>query len=163
MSTLVLDEATFRTVVSATPLVSIDLVVRRADGKILLGLRNNRPAQGFWFVPGGRIRKGETLDAAFARLTQTELGVESARCECRLLGVYEHLYADSVFGEGDNAPSTHYVVLGHELPWHASAKACLPQEQHSQFRWFDPVEALNANDVHRYTKNYIRNDEASAL
>ncbi|HRQ56887.1 MAG TPA: GDP-mannose mannosyl hydrolase [Azoarcus taiwanensis] len=156
MSTAPLDEATFRTVVGATPLVSFDLVVQRADGKILLGLRNNRPAQGFWFVPGGRIRKGETLDAAFERLTRTELGVEIARGECRLLGVYEHLYEDSVFGEGDDAPSTHYVVLGYALRCADAFVARLPFEQHARFAWFEPAAVLSSEAVHPNTKAYIQ-------
>ena len=59
MTAPLLDEDSFRAAVAAVPLVSIDLVVRRANGDVLLGLRNNRPAQGQWFVPGGRIRKGK--------------------------------------------------------------------------------------------------------
>lgn len=151
-----LDEGKFRTVVAATPLVSIDLVVQREDGKILLGLRNNRPAQGCWFVPGGRVRKSETLDAAFARLTQTELGVALARHECRLLGVYEHFYEDSVFGEGDHAPSTHYVVLGYAVPFTEPLAADLPLEQHARYAWFEPAEVLSTEAVHPHSKAYIQ-------
>ena len=65
----------FATVVRSTPLVSIDLIVENAQGEYLLGKRTNRPAQGFWFVPGGRVQKDETLADAFARLTQAELGL----------------------------------------------------------------------------------------
>jgi colanic acid biosynthesis protein WcaH len=111
----------FRHVVDATPLISIDLAVRNARGEILLGERLNRPAQGSWFVPGGRVLKNEPLDRAFERLTLAELGKVFSRSAGRFLGVYEHLYADSVFGDRLNqdeqreAPSTHYVVLGYEL------------------------------------------------
>lgn len=63
---------TFRTVVESTPLVSIDLVVRNQQGNILLGERTNRPAQGYWFVPGGRILKDETFEGAFKRLTEMD-------------------------------------------------------------------------------------------
>ncbi|WP_259346526.1 NUDIX domain-containing protein [Vibrio rotiferianus] len=52
----------------STPLVSIDLVIENAQGQTLLWLHNNRPAQGFWFVPGGRVLKGESLKDAFLRL-----------------------------------------------------------------------------------------------
>lgn len=48
-------------VVERTPLVSIDLVVTNARQEVLLGWRNNKPAQHCWFVPGGVVRKGETL------------------------------------------------------------------------------------------------------
>lgn len=59
----------FAQVIDRTPLVSLDLLVENGQGEFLLGLRTNRPAQGFWFVPGGRVRKGETLAQAFERLT----------------------------------------------------------------------------------------------
>jgi colanic acid biosynthesis protein WcaH len=155
MSIAFLDDTTFRIVVDATPLVSIDLIVRGGEGRILLGQRRNRPAEGFWFVPGGRIRKGETLDEAFRRLTLSELGVSVEREACRLLGVYEHLYEDSVFGSPGEAPSTHYVVLGYELSWPGEAFD-LPREQHSEYRWFDPQAMLLTDEVHANTKAYVR-------
>ena len=58
-----LDKNTFSTVIASTPLVPIDLVVKNHQSQVLLGQRLNRPAQGFWFVPGGRILKNEFLDA----------------------------------------------------------------------------------------------------
>ena len=51
-----------RDVVRLAPLVAIDLVIRNARGDILLGLRNNEPAKGCYFVPGGMILKNERLD-----------------------------------------------------------------------------------------------------
>lgn len=57
----------FLEIVRLTPLVSIDLIVLDQAGDVLLGRRVNRPAQGMWFVPGGRIRKDETLADAFKR------------------------------------------------------------------------------------------------
>lgn len=41
----------FKQVVSLTPLVAIDLLVRNAHDELLVGKRVNPPAQGFWFVP----------------------------------------------------------------------------------------------------------------
>jgi len=106
-----LDLPTFQTVVASTPLVAIDLVVRNGRGEVFLGLRVNRPAYGFWFVPGGRIRKNESLDSAFRRITQDELGRPFERATARLLGVYEHFYEDSVFANAGFGPDTHFVVL----------------------------------------------------
>ena len=70
-----LDKQTFSTVIKSSPLVSIDLVVINPDGQALLGQRLNRPAKGFWFVPGGRILKNESLGNAFKRLTLEELSL----------------------------------------------------------------------------------------
>ena len=67
----------FKTVVASTPLVSIDLIIRNSQEQVLLGLRNNRPTQGYWFVPGGRIQKDERLENAFRRLVSVELGVNA--------------------------------------------------------------------------------------
>ena len=54
----------FLHIIDSTPLVSIDLIVKNRNSQVFLGKRNNRPAQHFWFVPGGRIRRNETLDQA---------------------------------------------------------------------------------------------------
>ncbi len=69
-----LEETVFSQVVASTPLISIDLILKSPDNLILLGERLNKPAQGFWFVPGGRVYKNESLDNAFVRITESELG-----------------------------------------------------------------------------------------
>ena len=103
----------FLQLVRNAPLVSIDLIVRDAQGRVLLGLRNNRPAQGWWFVPGGIVRKGERLEQAFRRISEAELGSVHELSAARSLGHYEHLYDDNFAGEPGFG--THYVVLAWEL------------------------------------------------
>ena len=107
-----LDSVLFSSIVAKTPLVSIDLVVRNGSGEILLGQRTNRPAQGMWFIPGGRIRKDESIQNAFLRLSREELGAAVPVDEAQILGVYEHFYPDNFSGDGF---STHYVALGYQL------------------------------------------------
>ena len=63
-----LTQDTFKTIVASTPLISIDLLVLDPQNNVLLGKRVNRPAQGFWFVPGGRVLKDESIEQAFIRL-----------------------------------------------------------------------------------------------
>ena len=70
-----ISEDDWNTIVSQVPIVSIDLVVLCDDG-VLLGKRENEPAKGEWFVPGGRVRKSETLVEAVDRVGQQELGTE---------------------------------------------------------------------------------------
>jgi len=146
---------TFRTVIDSTPLVSIDLVVRNRAGEVLLGERLNRPAQGYWFVPGGRVLKNEPLDLAFHRLTQAELGYRFERCAARLLGVYEHFYTDSLFGDAQAGPDTHYVVLGYELQLDANVALTPPPEQHGRYRWWKPDEMCASERVHANTRAYL--------
>ena len=160
-----LDNATFAKVVDSTPLISIDLVVRNASGQILLGLRTNRPAQGFWFVPGGRIVKNESIEQAFKRLTKAELGIELSIDSAKYLGLYEHFYNDSVFGAGNNGKSisTHYVVNGFEvvLPLLDTAHTShvLPKDQHEDYRWLTEAELLAAPNVHDHSKWYFNKNK----
>jgi colanic acid biosynthesis protein WcaH len=150
-----LSTSDFRLVVHATPLISIDLVVQNTRGEILLGQRLNRPAQGSWFVPGGRVRKNETLDKAFERLTSTELGSTFARSQCNFLDLYEHFYPDSFFGEGTEASGTHYVVMAYRLRWQVPDDFVMPRTQHAEFRWWSVQEGSASDVVHPYSKAYL--------
>jgi colanic acid biosynthesis protein WcaH len=145
----------FVQIVRHTPLVSIDLVVRDADGKVLLGLRKNEPARNFWFVPGGRIRKDETLEAAFDRLCREELGLSLKMGEAKFLGVFEHLYPANFAAEPGFG--THYVVLAYQLVLR-NGLGTPPAEQHDQYEWFHPKTLLEMPDVHGNTKAYFKAD-----
>lgn len=151
-----LDHETFKTIVDKTPLISIDLVVRNYSGRVLLGQRLNRPAQGFWFVPGGRILKDETVAQAFNRLTLNELGLALDIQNARYLGLYEHFYPDSIFTDevAVISVSTHYIVNGFEvlLP-HTHHE--LPEEQHGAYQWFSENELMTSEEVHFHSKWYF--------
>jgi len=149
-----LDNATFSTVIDSAPLVSIDIIVRNSQGQILLGERKNRPAQGYWFVPGGRILKNESLASAFSRLTLAELGAEFSITTATLQGPYDHFYTDSVFGA---APTTHYVALAYCLS--VSELTSLPEQQHSAYLWFEIADLLSHPLVHQHTKAYFLSKE----
>lgn len=142
---------TFKTIIENTPLVSIDFVVYNQKGEVLLGKRNNRPAQGCWFVPGGRIKKDELMSAAFKRLTKNELGVEFNISQAELIGPFEHLYVDNVSGEDF---STHYIALGYRLIINDSLLS-LPTEQHNQYIWLPETELLKHPNIHKHTLWYF--------
>lgn len=147
-----LDERSFLEVVEATPLVSIDLLLFRSDGAVLLGHRTNRPAKDFWFVPGGRVLKNEYLAEALARIVGRELGAGVPLTEWRGAGVYEHHYPDNFAGA--DGVSTHYVVLPHRLALEVDVEV-VTDDQHDALRWFAIDELLAADDVHPYTKAYF--------
>jgi len=146
-----LNDSDFLRIVDGTPLVSIDLILKNAAGEILLGRRTNRPAQGMWFVPGGRIRKNERVAEALLRISQRELGVGIS--QAKLLGAFDHLYPDNFLG----APgvSTHYVVLGMETAWPDGASV-QADDQHDEFKWWTAAEILASKEVHENTKAYFR-------
>ena len=133
-------------VVELTPLVSIDLVVRDRSGRTLVGLRSNRPAQGTWFVPGGRVGKNERLAAALARISRAELGRELAPSDARPLGVFEHFYDDNFAGQPHFG--THYVVIAHAFTVDPASLALPEREQHGGYLWLTDDEQRARGDVH---------------
>jgi len=149
-----LSQDDFATVVRSTPLISIDLIVENADGEFLLGKRTNRPAQGFWFVPGGRVQKDEPLAEAFERLTLGELGVRLPLAAGEFYGVWQHFYDDNFSGTDF---STHYVVLGFRLKVN-EADLALPDAQHEAYRWLTPEALIADENVHDNSRAYFLAD-----
>lgn len=152
-----LTENEFRRACAALPLVSVDLYfVNGADkGRhLLLGLRNNRPAQNYWFTPGGRIRKGERLDDAVTRISLEETGFSiDELLRYRLLGIWDHLYTDSAF---DERSPVHYVNIAFLIQERNLIMNRLPASsvlQHRAWRWIALEEIQGANEVHPYVKN----------
>lgn len=147
----------FSRAVSALPLVSVDVVLVNERNEILLGLRNNRPAKGYWFTPGSRVRKGEPLTEAIRRVWQEELGqLDTPLPKFELMGAWDHFYTDSAFS---SIIPTHYVNLPHLVRLKRGHKVDLrklPSEQHSLWNWVKLSDALNLPDVHEYVRVYIR-------
>lgn len=141
----------FATVVRCTPLISIDLLVENARGEFLLGQRTNRPARGYWFVPGGRVQKDERLESAFERLTLAELGLRLPLTSAEFYGVWQHFYDDNFSGDDF---STHYVVLGFRLRV-SENDLQLPDVQHDAYRWLTPQAVLAGDNVHDHSQAYF--------
>ena len=140
-------------IIEATPLVSIDLVIRNPSNKVLLGKRNNRPAMGYWFVPGGRIFKNETINQALKRISEVELGQDLSTKARSLLGAYDHIYEDNFLNvKGIN---THYVVLAFVIALQQEIEV-KSDEQHTELKWWEIDKLLQDQTVHQNTKVYFR-------
>ena len=144
-----LEDQIFKTVIDLTPLISIDILIKKGN-KILLGRRVNKPAQGYFFSIGGRINKNESIDNAMARVALNELNID-LKSTPEFIGLFEHFYDDSMY---ENV-STHYVNIAYEYEMEETPD--LPTEQHSEYQWFTVDELLNSDQVHKYTKDYFRN------
>jgi 8-oxo-dGTP diphosphatase len=75
-----------RTVVAA--------VIERDDRRLLIGQRRKNDSSALkWEFPGGKLREGETAEAALARELHEELGVKLTKCA--EMGRVRHQYAAS--------------------------------------------------------------------
>jgi colanic acid biosynthesis protein WcaH len=142
----------FAHIVRHAPLVSVDLIIRDLEGNALLGLRANEPARGTYFVPGGIIRKNETIREAFARILKVETGFTASFDEARFVGAFEHFYKTNRFGQPDYG--THYVVLAYEVALKTLQAAAI-DSQHSNVEWMSDDEIRSAANVHPNTKAYF--------
>jgi colanic acid biosynthesis protein WcaH len=151
MANLLSDDG-YANVVRSAPLVSIDLIIRDANENVLLALRTNEPARGTYFVPGGCIRKDETIENAFVRILATETGCRASFEKARFLGVFQHFYSTNRYGS--TGYGTHYIVLAYELRFDCRPTIIL-DTQHSVHRWMSEAELKAATDVHDNTKAYF--------
>jgi len=139
----VVPEQQFAAFVERMPQVCVELVVESDDG-LLLTKRAIEPR--VWFWPGGRLHKGESLQAAAHRVAEEELGIE-VRLRDRL-GVHAHLWRSSAV---EGSPSRHTVnVVYHATPASESFSVDL-DEQHSAHRFVTTV----GPDHHEYVREYV--------
>lgn len=143
-----LDDEVFKVIVDSTPLISIDLLVRR-NSKFLFGMRKNKPAQDYLFSVGGRIFKNETINNAMLRIAKNELNVE-LKSPPKFIGVFEHFYDDSIYED----VLTHYINLAYEIEVHKMPD--LPLEQHNDYVWLTIDNLLKSDKVHKYVKDYFK-------
>lgn len=149
-----LPQKLFASIVKHAPLIAIDLVIQNEFGDVLLGLRRNAPARGFWFVPGGRIFKGECIANAVDRVASDELAMDAQTHRASPLGVFEHFYKDN-FTDA-KAFGTHYIVLAYRLTVASARMHLLPLHQHAGYRWLPLRELDTARDVHPNSREYAR-------
>jgi 8-oxo-dGTP diphosphatase len=70
-------------------------VIERGDRRLLIGQRRRSDTSPLkWEFPGGKVREGETPEAALARELREELG--AALLRCREIARVRHRYAETV-------------------------------------------------------------------
>jgi colanic acid biosynthesis protein WcaH len=78
-------------IIKCMPIVSVEALIVM-DGALLFLRRNNQPAKGEWWFPGGRIRKGESLEEALRREVKEETGLEVS--SYKLINVYSRVFPE---------------------------------------------------------------------
>ena len=135
------------TIVRSVPIPSVDLVAVTDEG-VVLAKRTNEPVSGEWFVPGGRIQKGESIAKAVHRVACEELGVKITIQE--RLGAFDHFYDVADVGGTDK----HYVAHGFVVVPEASTFEL--DDQHADVRTF----ATMPDDLHKHVAAYLEAADA---
>jgi 8-oxo-dGTP diphosphatase len=69
-----------------SPLLAVDVIIRRKDGTIVLVKRLNPPFKNHYAIPGGFVEYGETVEQAGRREAEEETGLKVGNL--RLVGIY---------------------------------------------------------------------------
>jgi colanic acid biosynthesis protein WcaH len=126
-------------IVKLLPIVSVDAVIV-IDKSLLLLKRNNQPAKGLWWFPGGRIHKGESLEQTLRREVKEETGLELKNY--KLINVYSRVF-----------PERHDITIAY-LCKCEKGKIRL-NDEHSEYELFREIP----DDLHPYLIQTIRDSQ----
>jgi colanic acid biosynthesis protein WcaH len=85
----------YKKIVDVLPILCVDAVIVDKS-KFLLIKRKQKPRKGKWWVPGGRVLKGETAEVALKRKVREEIGINVK--VLMPLGYYEEHFKENEFG-----------------------------------------------------------------
>ena len=91
---MIIHRKLYKDILEVLPVLCVDIALVH-QGKYILVKRSNHPKKDLWWVPGGRVHKGETVENACHRKVKEELNIEITNL--RLIGYYEDLYENNDF------------------------------------------------------------------
>ena len=101
-----IEDSEYINIFKNVPIVCVDILIQDLSEKFILVKRNNEPLKDEYWVPGGRVFKGEKVIEACSRKSLEELGLEVDPSEWSFVGYYEADFVKNAF-EAD----THYHVI----------------------------------------------------
>lgn len=135
---------TYRTILENMPIACVDIAIV-AYGAILLVQREDAPAKGMWWIPGGRVFKGEMLRDAAIRKARDEVGIE-----CRV-GPIIHT-AETIFEDGPLGIAVHSINACFLMYPAARDFEIQLDSHHTKYKWVDQIDA----DLHPYVRDCLK-------
>lgn len=86
----------YKKIVEVLPILCVDIIIKNRTGEYLLIKRANEPLKDQWWVIGGRVLKGESLEQAAKRKVKEEVGLEID--DVKSIGYYEDALETNPFG-----------------------------------------------------------------
>jgi putative (di)nucleoside polyphosphate hydrolase len=117
---------------------NVGAIIKRIDGKILIGERSNVP--GAWQFPQGGVKKSENSRAALSRELLEELSLASANY--RVLeskGPYRYVFPPGRTKEGfEGQEQTYFLIQFTGVD--SNINIATEQPEFVQFRWIEPSQ-----------------------
>ncbi|MBT4123825.1 MAG: NUDIX hydrolase [Candidatus Pacebacteria bacterium] len=125
------------------PVLCVDAVLVSKE-KVLLSRRRTEPFKGYWHLPGGIVRKDETLEEALKRIVSIEIGLEDISID-KQIGIFDNPKRD---------PRGHFITVAFLI---SSNK--LPKQINSQgeeLKFFEKLPVKTGFDVDKITKEIFK-------
>jgi ADP-ribose pyrophosphatase YjhB (NUDIX family) len=126
------------------PMPCVDIVIFNEENKFLLLKRNNEPFKDEWWVPGGKIKRGDfPLEDFVVKKVKEETGLDVTIV--RMLGVFHYDYhnKENSFDEEDLIVAFLARRIGGEIKI---------DSQHSKYKWFNQIN----EDMNPYLKDVLK-------
>ena len=147
-----IEDGLYAQIIDCMPIACVDVAIV-CNGHILMVVRNDKPAQDMWWLPGGRVYKGETMVGAAHRKALEEVGLDC------FVGPMVHT-AETIFPDGPHDTSIHSINSCFLLYPKTGTGNLKLDEHHGDFRFVSCVES----GLHAYVKACLRacglNDES---
>ena len=133
---MLIEDELYHKIREVLPTVCVDLLVTNEQKEYLLAKRTEKPAQGSWWFPGGRIRKGETWQECAKRKGREEMGID--------MPIGNLISVENYFADDADWHTVNLVVQAY-----FSHRLIELDKTHEEFRWVSTIEP----DLHRCVKN----------
>ena len=121
----------YKKILTVLPVACVDIVIIKKN-QFLLSRRKNIPAQGKWWLVGGRILKGETLKAAAKRKVYEETGLRKFRVK-KFITAKETFFKNNAFGSSTHSINSVFLVSV------TKSNPIKPDSQSLELRWFSKI------------------------
>jgi len=139
----------FRLIHEFMTIPCVDLLVMEGS-RILLCLRKYEPEAGKWYVPGGRLHKGEELPEAAIRILLEEVGMKALHI--RHLGWDTTCFDTDPFGHGKGTHTVNAIFLM-VIRYPKDPAGC---DQHSHAKWVEKSVVEFSDDIPERVKKILR-------
>lgn len=133
-------QSLYNQILEHIPIACVDIAVV-FNGKVLLVKRKDAPASGQWWLPGGRVHKGEKMKATALRKAREEVGID-----CHI-GPIIHT-AETIFPDGPCGIQVHsinscFLLFPTETTTGIQVRL---DDHHAEWRWINAIPL----DLHPY-------------
>jgi colanic acid biosynthesis protein WcaH len=139
-------EELYYQILRSLPIACVDVVII-SNGGALLVKRKDPPAPGQWWVPGGRVIKGETLKETARRKALEEVGL---LCHVGpLIETSETIFPDGPCDIPIHSVNSCFLLYPYE---DASRLQVRPDDHHVDWKWVSTIP----EDLHPYVVRCLK-------